>query len=221
MRFCVGLQAVAHSPNPMELVVSSVCPEIFGHDFVKFGLALALFGEFTASALNSFNCWHLKASIQHHFFFVNTIVFFCARGRSEISRRSGQRSCSRFVEIIVPSTLYIFVSPLILSPTCFFCHCAVSSGDIHVLVVGDPGLGKSEMLNAVHKLAPRGIYVSGTTTSSSGLTVTLVRDTSSGEFGLEVGPLLNSKLSAVLALGAFFFFAAFLSENIIFAVSMH
>jgi hypothetical protein len=58
-------------------------------------------------------------------------------------------------------------------------------GDIHVLVVGDPGLGKSEMLKAVHKLAPRGIYVCGTTTSSSGLTVTLVRD-SSGEFGLEV-----------------------------------
>ena len=59
-------------------------------------------------------------------------------------------------------------------------------GDIHVLVVGDPGLGKSEMLKAVHKLAPRGIYVCGTTTSSSGLTVTLVRDANSGEFGLEV-----------------------------------
>ena len=39
------LQAVAQSPRPMELVVSSVCPEIFGHDFVKLGMTLALFGN--------------------------------------------------------------------------------------------------------------------------------------------------------------------------------
>jgi len=43
------------------------------------------------------------------------------------------------------------------------------------------------MLRAVHRLAPRGIYVCGTTASSSGLTVTLVKDRNSGEFGLEVG----------------------------------
>ena len=45
-------KAVARHPNPMELVVSSVCPEIIGHDFVKFGLTLALFG----SICNSTTC---------------------------------------------------------------------------------------------------------------------------------------------------------------------
>ena len=34
-------------------------------------------------------------------------------------------------------------------------------GDIHMLIVGDPGLGKSQMLRAVSKVAPRGVYVSG------------------------------------------------------------
>jgi DNA helicase MCM8 len=41
-------------------------------------------------------------------------------------------------------------------------------GDIHCLVVGDPGLGKSQLLRAVTKVAPRGVYVCGNTTSTSG-----------------------------------------------------
>jgi hypothetical protein len=43
-------------------------------------------------------------------------------------------------------------------------------GDIHLLIVGDPGLGKSQMLKAACAVAPRGIYVCGNSTSSSGLT---------------------------------------------------
>ena len=45
----------------------------------------------------------------------------------------------------------------------------------HVLLVGDPGLGKSQLLQAVSRLAPRGVYVCGNTSSNSGLTVTLTR----------------------------------------------
>ncbi|KAM3863254.1 DNA helicase MCM8 [Diretmus argenteus] len=63
-------------------------------------------------------------------------------------------------------------------------------GDPHILVVGDPGLGKSQMLQAVCNVAPRGIYVCGNSTSTSGLTVTLSRDPGSGDYALEAGALV-------------------------------
>nr|CAB3263697.1 DNA helicase MCM8 [Phallusia mammillata] len=63
-------------------------------------------------------------------------------------------------------------------------------GNSHVLLVGDPGLGKSQLLQAVSRLAPRGVYVCGNTSSSSGLTVTLSRDPSTGDTALEAGALV-------------------------------
>ncbi|XP_066561850.1 DNA helicase MCM8 [Amia ocellicauda] len=63
-------------------------------------------------------------------------------------------------------------------------------GDPHILVVGDPGLGKSQMLQAVCNIAPRGVYVCGNTTTTSGLTVTLSRDGGSGDYALEAGALV-------------------------------
>jgi len=62
--------------------------------------------------------------------------------------------------------------------------------DPHVLVVGDPGLGKSQMLSAAVKVAPRGVYVCGSSgVSTSGLTVTLVRGSGS-DYALEAGALV-------------------------------
>ncbi|KAF9299545.1 DNA replication licensing factor mcm8 [Linnemannia elongata] len=62
--------------------------------------------------------------------------------------------------------------------------------DPHILVVGDPGLGKSQMLSAAVKVAPRGVYVCGSSgISTSGLTVTLVRGKGS-DFALEAGALV-------------------------------
>uniref|UniRef100_A0AAY4CGP3 DNA helicase MCM8 n=1 Tax=Denticeps clupeoides TaxID=299321 RepID=A0AAY4CGP3_9TELE len=63
-------------------------------------------------------------------------------------------------------------------------------GDPHMLVVGDPGLGKSQMLQAVCNVAPRGIYVCGNTTTTSGLTVSLSRDSGTGDYALEAGALV-------------------------------
>jgi DNA helicase MCM8 len=64
-------------------------------------------------------------------------------------------------------------------------------GDPHILIVGDPGLGKSQMLQAAANVAPRGVYVCGNTSTASGLTVTLSRDGSNGgDYALEAGALV-------------------------------
>ena len=62
-------------------------------------------------------------------------------------------------------------------------------GDPHLLMVGDPGLGKSQMLQSCHHVAPRSVFVTATGSSSTGLTVTLVRG-QGNEFFLEAGALV-------------------------------
>ncbi len=64
-------------------------------------------------------------------------------------------------------------------------------GDIHVLVVGDPGIAKSQLLRYATRIAPRGIYTSGKGTTSAGLTATAVRDEfGDGKWTLEAGALV-------------------------------
>ncbi|WP_224448033.1 minichromosome maintenance protein MCM [Haloprofundus salilacus] len=65
-------------------------------------------------------------------------------------------------------------------------------GDLHMLLIGDPGTGKSQMLSYIQNIAPRSVYTSGKGSSSAGLTAAAVRD----DFGdgqqwtLEAGALV-------------------------------
>ncbi|KAJ1725772.1 MCM DNA helicase complex subunit [Coemansia erecta] len=65
-------------------------------------------------------------------------------------------------------------------------------GDINVLLVGDPGVSKSQMLAAVHALAPRGVYTSGKGSSAVGLTAYVTRDPDTRQLVLESGALVLS-----------------------------
>lgn len=47
-----------------------------------------------------------------------------------------------------------------------------------------------QMLQAASNIAPRGVYVCGNTTTTAGLTVTLVKEGGSGDFALEAGALV-------------------------------
>lgn len=63
---------------------------------------------------------------------------------------------------------------------------------INVLLVGDPGTSKSQLLQCAHRLAPRGVYTSGRGSSAVGLTAYVTRDPDSDEFVLESGALVLS-----------------------------
>lgn len=68
-------------------------------------------------------------------------------------------------------------------------------GDIHVLMVGDPGVGKSELLSYMSRLSPRGIYATGKAATAAGLTAAAVRDEfGEGRWTLEAGALVLADL---------------------------
>lgn len=66
----------------------------------------------------------------------------------------------------------------------------ISRGDIHILLVGDPGAGKSQLLKRIGIVAPRGRYVSGKGVSGAGLTAAVVKDEFLGGYSLEAGALV-------------------------------
>jgi len=64
-------------------------------------------------------------------------------------------------------------------------------GDIHVFLVGDPGCGKSSLLDAVREIAPRATKASGQGASAAGMTAAAVRDDfGATEWGIEAGALV-------------------------------
>ncbi|MEM1596261.1 MAG: hypothetical protein QXS24_03800 [Desulfurococcaceae archaeon] len=63
-------------------------------------------------------------------------------------------------------------------------------GDIHVLITGDPGTAKSQLLQFTSRIAPRGLYTSGKGSTAAGLTATVLRDKLTGEYYLEAGALV-------------------------------
>ena len=67
---------------------------------------------------------------------------------------------------------------------------SINRGDIHILLIGDPGSGKSQMLKRISIVAPKSRYVSGKGASAAGLTATVVKDDFLRGYALEAGALV-------------------------------
>ena len=61
---------------------------------------------------------------------------------------------------------------------------------IHVLLIGDPGIGKSQLLQGVSRKAPKCIQITGTGTSKAGVTSSAVKDELTGSWALEAGAIV-------------------------------
>jgi replicative DNA helicase Mcm len=62
-------------------------------------------------------------------------------------------------------------------------------GEMNALLVGDPGTAKSQLLQYVARVAPRGLYTSGRGTTAAGLTAAVIREKGGG-MSLEAGALV-------------------------------
>ncbi|GMP50519.1 hypothetical protein CsSME_00017107 [Camellia sinensis var. sinensis] len=119
-----------HGSDVFRQILQSICPSIYGHELVKAGLTLALFG-----------------GVRKH-----------SMDQNKVPVR----------------------------------------GDIHVIIVGDPGLGKSQLLQASASISPRGIYVCGNATTNAGLTVAVVKDAMTSDYAFEAVLLILGYPQALL-----------------------
>jgi len=70
---------------------------------------------------------------------------------------------------------------------------AYHRGDSHIYLLGDPGVGKSNLLEAAYEVAPRGAITDGTGSSAAGLTASITKDSFSDEqFSIEAGTLVRA-----------------------------
>jgi replicative DNA helicase Mcm len=60
----------------------------------------------------------------------------------------------------------------------------------HILLIGDPGIGKSQLITAVNRRTPKVINLSGTNTSQVGLTTSAVKDELTGGWTMEAGGVI-------------------------------
>lgn len=88
------------------------------------------------------------------------------------------------IHVVVVGNFFLFfpINPI------RFRHCCLWWGyALAYWVTGDPGLGKSQLLQAAAAVSPRGIYVCGNTTTKAGLTVAVVKDSMTNDYAFEAG----------------------------------
>ncbi|GAB5569405.1 DNA helicase MCM8 isoform X2 [Prionailurus iriomotensis] len=165
-----AIQEIQAEENLFKLIVNSLCPVIFGHELVKAGLALALFGGSQKYADDK-----------------NRIPI---RGDPHVlvvgDPGLGKSQMLQFLVVF-----FVVASPM----NRVVCESKEQGSRVtHSLItqLHKQCIELKEQCDkvAVCNVAPRGVYVCGNTTTTSGLTVTLSKDSCSGDFALEAGALV-------------------------------
>ena len=63
-------------------------------------------------------------------------------------------------------------------------------GNLNILLMGDPGIAKSQLLKYISHISPRGVYTTGKGSSGVGLTAAVVKDPVTNDLVLEGGALV-------------------------------
>ncbi len=66
----------------------------------------------------------------------------------------------------------------------------VTRGDMHLLLIGDPGSAKSQLLKRISRVGPKARFTSGKGATAAGLTASVVKDEFLGGWSLEAGTLV-------------------------------
>lgn len=74
----------------------------------------------------------------------------------------------------------------------------VTRGDMHILLIGDPGSGKSQLLKRMSLVAPKAKYVTGKGATGAGLSAAVVKDDFLGGWSLEAGALVLANKGIVM-----------------------
>lgn len=102
----------------------------------------------------------------------------------------------RIIDSVAPSIFGNACVKKAVALSMFGGQCKVSQGshrmrgDINVLILGDPGMAKSQFLKYVERTFHRAVYTTGKGASAVGLTAGVVRDPASGEWALEGGAMV-------------------------------
>ncbi len=67
---------------------------------------------------------------------------------------------------------------------------SIKRGDVHIFLIGDPGVAKSITLKFIADMAPKGRYIVGKAASGAGITATVVRDEYLKGWSLEAGAIV-------------------------------